>query len=141
MIEASRIAPSIYQGSRPPEGSALRRAGVRTLVLCAEEIQGGVYPGVHVVRCPLDDAELTTDEWRRAWRAAGEVFSRLPHGPLLVTCAAGRNRSGLVTAIVLHLLYGVPGDECVALIRERRRSPWGDALTNESFVRAIRTLR
>ncbi len=141
MIEASQIAPGIYQGSRPPEGGALRRAGVRTLVLCAREIQDGEYPGVHVVHCPLDDAELTSDEWRRAWRAAGEALARLPHGPLLVTCAHGRNRSGLVTAIVLRLLYGVPGDECVAVIRERRWSPWGGALTNESFVRAIRTLR
>ena len=145
MIDASEIAPGLYQGSRPPEGDALRRAGFRTLALCAREIQGGHYPGVRVVRCPLDDAELSGPEWSAAWRAAREVAAALPHGSVLVTCVQGRNRSGLVSALVLYLVFGVSSDTCVDLVRAGRdgdlaRLGRGGALTNPSFARAIRAL-
>jgi protein-tyrosine phosphatase len=147
VIDYSEIAPGLYQGSKPPEGGELAAAaaGFRTLVLCAREYQGGRYPGVAVLRCPLRDevqnvvpghVGLTTEEWRRAQTTANLVALRLADGPALVTCAAGLNRSGLVSALVLHLLTGTSGEACVRQVRLRRPG----ALTNAYFVAALESL-
>jgi protein-tyrosine phosphatase len=53
-----------------------------------------------------------------------------------VTCWAGRNRSGLVTAIALHKLTGFSGVQCVRIIRKARPL----ALTNLQFRAAIKAL-
>lgn len=67
-------------------------------------------------------AQWAHDEW-----AAG--------ARVLVRCAGGMNRSGLVTALVL-LRAGYDADAAVALVRQRR-SPL--ALSNHEFVEYLRT--
>jgi hypothetical protein len=139
-IDANRVGERLYIGSYPPRGGALRSAGFDVLVLCAEELQGGQFDGVGVLRCPLDDADLTQVEWDRARSAARRVAMFVQGGGrCLVTCAAGRNRSGLVTALAVHELTGWPGALCVELVRKSRTR--ADALTNLTFVAALRRLR
>lgn len=151
-LDASPVYPAptrgalLWQGSRPPAGRAVADAGFEVLVLCALEHQRGGYEGVAVHRVALDDADdggdgarpLTQAEWTRA-RAMGHlVASGVRAGlPTIVTCNEGRNRSGLVVACAVHVLSGLPGPECVALVRRARPG----ALTNPSFVRALRDLR
>jgi len=137
--EASLITPNLYQGSKPPQGSHVALAGFHVLVLTAMEYQPPkrMFPSVSVLYAPLDDAELTPREWTLAKRAALQVARALRDGKkVLVTCQQGRNRSGLVTAMALHMLTGKSGVSIVKHIQARR----ADALTNDSFTRAIATL-
>lgn len=141
MIDAARLASGLYQGSVPPPGREVARAGFDTVVLCAYELQPphGLVPprGVRILRCPLDDdptVPLTDDEWRMVVRTSETVERRVRRGQrVLVTCAQGRNRSGLVSAIALHLLTGMRGRDIIRHIRQRR----ANACTNSMFNRLI----
>lgn len=135
-LDATRIVSHVYQGSMPPLGHEVRRCGFDALVLAAREYQPPAveFPGVVVVHAPIDDAVLTRDEWRTAKHAAVRVERLVRSGArVLITCAMGRNRSGLITALALKLLTRKRNDEIVALIRACRAG----ALTNQTFVRAL----
>ena len=132
----ARILGNLYQGDVM---SAVTDAGkFDVVVLCAEELPrfGMEFPpGVRVVEAGIDDAELTPKEAWIAQNAAETVVRELGYQKrVLVTCFAGRNRSGLVSALTLKRL-GWPGDKAIEAVRAARRN----ALTNESFVRYLRT--
>jgi len=134
-MSASRIASKLYQGSLPPFVGELHRARIHTLVLCAAELQPSesVLPGIEVLRCGfVDNFEPVCfstlgmiDE--TATRVAARVRAKKR---TLVTCAAGLNRSGLVTALALTKLYGVSGRDAVAWVQRARHG----ALFNPVFV-------
>lgn len=144
-IDANRIAPGLYQGAYPPEGDAVRRAGFDVLVLCAVELQRPAdrFAGVKVLHVPLDDSgrRMTGDEWSRANGAALAVSKLLDGGArVLVTCAAGRNRSGLVSALTLYLRTTASAAACVSRVQAARQAPSGPALSNRDFVAALTRL-
>jgi protein-tyrosine phosphatase len=120
-IDATEIAPRLWQGSVPPRGPALRRLGFDTLVLTAQEIQNpaAMYPGLRVIHVPLvDRREVPVDE---AHRAAQAVAAEVRAGrKVLVTCFAGWNRSGLVTALALWYLTGWHGQRVLQHVQARR---------------------
>lgn len=135
-LDATRISPRLFQGSRPPIGTEVRDCGFDILVLTAAEYQPSsrMFPGVVVVRAPLRDATLTKTEWRLAVMTAYLIAEEVRKGKrVLVTCNAGRNRSGLIVALVILLLTGESPSKIVRHIKARRRG----ALTNPSFVFAI----
>ena len=134
-IDMDEIIPGLYQGYRPPQGAALRRAGVRALVLAAEEHQPSArrFPGVWVLHAPLDDHQrpLSKTEWGRILGAAQFAARNVLDGRrTLVTCAAGLNRSGIIDACTVSFLTGLSGAEAVELVQFRR--DW--ALSNDSFA-------
>jgi hypothetical protein len=140
-IDATRIAPQLYQGSRPPPGPALRRAGFGMLVLCAVEHQppADQFPGVTVVRARIDDSgrPMEQREWLEALRASNVAAHAVRAGrAVLTTCAMGLNRSGLVNALTLCRLTRMGGRDAAALIRRRR----AHALSNRYFVAALATV-
>lgn len=141
-IDAHEIAPGLYQGSYPPEGKRLKELGFAAVVLCAKHLQTPAerFEGVDVIHAPNTD-----DLWHQPSEkslqivkdAAGEVVSRVESGQVvLVTCQAGLNRSGFVTAMALHLMHGWGGDRCVDHVRASRP----EALFNEQFVKVLRQL-
>lgn len=147
-VEASEIVPGLWQGSKPVYGRTVADAGFHTLVLCAREYQpASVYfPKVTVVHAPNDDnAEeypFTVEKLKVAIAASSEVVKALQNGQrVLVTCAAGINRSGLVTALSLHRLYGWSGVDCIQHVR-RKRGKRGHLwpLSNPDFTRVLRRL-
>lgn len=139
---ASRVAPRLWQGGFPavsPE--EVRRRGFDVVVLCAEELQPDradvaawwESSRVRLILAPMNDTD-DREELPRvvgvASRAAGEVVLALDRGDrVLVTCAQGRNRSGLVSALALVRRCGVSGREAARVVREARPS----ALTNALF--------
>jgi len=150
MQNADQITKNLWQGGVPSRGSALNEAGFDTLVLCAREWQlpSVYFPKVKVIHAPNDDypedpSKPTPQQLQTAVRTAFEVADDIRSGKkVLVTCAAGMNRSGLVTAMSLHLLYGWSGPRCVAHVRLNRT--WGDdgymPLSNPQFVRVLSRL-
>ncbi len=129
---------SLWQGSAD---DVVRAGGAYDLiVLCAEEFQPEasliVRSPVRVLYAPNDDGErpLTAAQIKGAIRAAKEVARAFSAGQrVLVSCFMGRNRSGFVMALALHLLYGMSGDQARSLIREK--VPY--ALSNDDFNRFL----
>jgi protein-tyrosine phosphatase len=136
---ASRIAPRLWQGS-----VYMLQAGIleqfQVLVLCAREIQPTKLPRhLKVMRCPLVDEErpFTEREAENIMHTARRAARGLLLGRrTLITCAAGLNRSGVVTATTLHMLTGKPGFECVKIVRRQRQG----ALFNRAFVESLYAL-
>jgi hypothetical protein len=134
-LDAHEIVQGLWVGSIPPIGEHLARLGFRTLVLCTRTYQppAGAFQGISVIRARLDDDPrgLTAPQQDSAISAAELAAESLNAGrPVLVTCRAGRNRSGLVAAIALHLATGASTAETAALVAQQRP----DALTNPAFA-------
>ena len=137
-IDADRIAPRLWQGSDPPGGPYLRDLKVDTLVLCARELQHDPreFPGVKVIHAPMDDASIVPV--RIAMDAAAAAARAHKRGKrVLVCCAAGLNRSGLVMALTIWMRSGeLSGRECVEQVRAHRDA----ALNNPRFVEYVASL-
>jgi protein-tyrosine phosphatase len=106
-------------------------------VLCAKEFQPGPerYLGTQIVRAPMNDVQITDDIAETAHAAASEALDLYRQGAsVLVTCAWGKNRSGLVTGLML-VGEGYSGEEAVRLIQNRRPG----SLFNESFANYLRS--
>lgn len=158
-VEGTRITRGLFQGMAPPAGPMLRQSGIDMIVLCAMEWQppgvvdpvcGAVlgyrpgthpYPGVTLVYAPADDdfeRPPSRDVLARALRAADQTARRVAQGGnVLVSCWAGKNRSGLVTGLALHRLTGLPGAACVNHIKRVRPI----ALGNPQFVAALNRIQ
>jgi protein-tyrosine phosphatase len=141
-LDVTRILPRLYQGSAPPPGEDVRRCGFDLLVLSAIELvpeqPAHLFPGVQVIHAPMDDAVLSDMERSRAARAAYQAATAIGYGGrVLITCAMGRNRSGLIMAFTMHLLTGKSGRLIIQHIQSRRKR----ALTNGSFVLEIDKLK
>ena len=139
-LNASKILPGLYQGGAPDSANQVLGAGFELLVLCACEVQPPKHAlgRLRYLRCPLDDTnELSPKELSRVWETAHQVVRSLhKRRAVLVTCAQGYNRSGLVTGVAVHLLTGWDGARVVEHIQRRRR----DALFNPLFAQTIRAL-
>lgn len=142
-LGAGEVAPGLWQGSRPPEGSVLANLGINVLVLCAMEVQPPAerFPGVEVLHAPNDDdfeRPPTRQELGIALATARQVVQALQaQKTVLVTCFAGLNRSGLVSALTLHFLEGISGEVAIKRVRAARGFR---ALGNPGFKKALRTL-
>jgi protein-tyrosine phosphatase len=141
-LDADRIGPGFYQGGVPRSAKAVMRAGFDTLVLCAQEVQPPPHAlsGLHVIRCPLNDdptVPVPREAQRLAIQAAKKTVDRLRSGHrVLVTCMQGINRSGLISALTLHLMTGRPGADCAQHVQRCRPG----ALSNPRFVEWLSTL-
>jgi len=134
----ARVAPKLYMGSRPPVGPALGTA-FDVLVLCAQEYQpeDGSFGRTKIVRCPIDDAKPTNLEIRKILQAGHEAALHIRAGRrTLVTCHAGLNRSGIVTALAL-MGNGIHCDRAIEMVRAARGP---DALFNSHFVKLLKHL-
>lgn len=142
-MSLDRIHKGLFQGSRPLPGYVLGHEGFKLLVLCAEEYQPAAnnFPGVQVVYAPNDDDSSrlpTRDELRLAIQAARQAVPVLEGGgKVLSTCHMGLNRSGLVSALTLHLWLGVSGEQAIRLVQRGRRG----ALRNPGFVACLSRLK
>lgn len=141
-IDAHEVYPGLWQGSLPVEGSALANLGFKGVVLCAMEHQptASRFPGLHVVHAPNDDdfSRLPTrEELATAVKAARTVASLVSQRKkVLVTCYAGKNRSGLVSALAIHFLTGQGGFASLLQVQKRRPK----ALRNPGFQNVLMNL-
>ena len=140
-IDASLVAPNLFVGSRPPPG---RYRWLSAIVLCAREYQPPSYafPGVTVVRVPLDDdpsTPMNNVEVALAISNARTVARYLSAGHrVLVTCHAGLNRSALIAALAMQLAFEMTADEAISQLRRARGA---FALSNRNFERLVRRVR
>jgi len=138
VIDAHRIASKLWMGSYPKDPQVCDgRFGL--IVLAASEHPELPFrcQGQEVLRVPLWDAKPMDDEVALARRAAQVVDKARRRGErVLVTCAQGVNRSGLIVALAL-VLEGMSADGAVALVRSQRKHPAFKPLFNAHFVSEI----
>jgi len=134
-LDVTRIAPKLYQGAFPSVPVAA--AGFEVLVLCAIELQRRPNEvGLTTLHCPITDdgSPITPNEWAMAIQTSGIIARRVARGQrTLVTCAQGRNRSGLLVALTLYRLTDMSGRQTVEHIRGLRAG----ALENDFFVQRL----
>ncbi len=138
-FDANKVTDGLYQGAWPPFGDQLQKRGFDVLVLCAEENQHEeLYPGVQVLLAPGEDDSRVNRMMRYlpTWMAAAEqVAASVRAGKtVLVTCMAGLNRSGMVTAMALYLLTGWSGSDVVEHVQACRAM----ALCNDTFAQWLK---
>lgn len=131
-MDAHKIAHNLWMGGRPSE-EACQKFDV--IVLCAEEHQPDL--ACKTIKAPFDDSSLTPKEAEIAVKAARQVHELRKSKKVLVTCFAGVNRSGLVTAMAL-VLAGHTAEEAIRRIRKHRKPlvPMRP-LSNEHFVETL----
>lgn len=131
-LDASNIAPRLWMGAEPPFDLDLPKVDV--LVLCAQELQPArlAFHGT-VLRCPLIDDYLEQSDIARALMTAHRVATLLVQNlRVLVTCAQGKNRSGLITGFALGHVTRMSADQIIELIKKRRNV--SGVLSNQAFV-------
>lgn len=134
MIDAHRIAPKLWMGSRPSP-AACKMFDV--IVLAAEEHQPEL--NCKTIRAPMDDGRPTQQEVILALKAAKQVNHERSKGRrVLVSCYMGVNRSGLVTALAM-MLNGSSAKSAITRIRQARRAPI-TPLSNPHFVALLKRL-
>lgn len=144
-IDADLVAPNLSVGSVPVY--ELKKHGYAVVVLCAEEHQD-VKTDITMLHLPLLDTEQPGLQKVRPQDLVGTV--KLLHGMrqngkhILVTCAAGINRSAYVAALVL-VESGWTAAGAIERIRRkrgptvsRRYSGVPFPLNNRRFVAAIK---
>jgi protein-tyrosine phosphatase len=130
------IVPGLAQGSFPePPESAFAHFDV--VVLAAEELQAPrarAPAGCFLFRLPLDD-----DIYRPVPPEVGDVLHQTGYAlatylaggqRVLTTCAQGRNRSGILSALTLMYALRMPPHDAIKLIQSKRK--W--ALSNTMFT-------
>lgn len=139
-LDVSQVHENLYQGAWSPFGDELAKRGFEVLVLCAEENQHKdmYHGGIQVICAPGED-DSRVNRMRRflpTWiLAAQRVAVLLKAGKkVLVTCMAGLNRSGMVSAMALYLVTGWDGAKCVQHVQQTRQ----DALCNDTFASWLR---
>lgn len=108
-------------GEQAPESAARTAAAGMTFVAPNADTSTG-DPVTALARCTISTA-VTLDLMHRTYRhipvAQAETFARLFHRladgdmPILIHCASGKDRTGVFTALLLHLL-GVPREAILA---------------------------
>lgn len=134
IFTANEVYPKLWVGSAPPLGDYLARCGFDVVMLCAAEHQppDGYFRDITVVHAPFRDVRaLTNKELGIINVAANWTVKQLQnYKAVLVTCAAGINRSALIAGLAMKGLTAMSGQEVIAKIRKNRPG----ALTNGRFV-------
>ncbi len=136
----SAITPFLMQGSWPRD-MTLAFQHADTVVFCAQEMpppKHTVPAGKATIYIPYDDthdlsAVPIIDLQRLAKRLAGEIQRGRR---VLITCAMGLNRSGLLSALTVARAYNVSGAEAVKLVKQKRNG----ALCNHVFAKLAQEL-
>lgn len=131
----SEIIPGLYQGGIYTISTDVVVRKEFDLVVSLHTSNGfGPHEDVEHIRVLIPDEELLEMEKRRLRELVPHIVAAVKNGKkVLVRCAAGYNRSGLIVATVLREL-GYGADEAIALIRERRSRY---ALCNPTFVEYV----
>lgn len=136
MLDFTEIIPGLWMGGSYSPAMPTGFDGV----VCCREVSDWALIGVPFLHLPMIDGPALPDMFL-IW-AGKEFVDRAIRcsKKVLVHCAEGHNRSGLVVATYLigygpHVLYGEP-EACIDLIRSKRPG----ALSNQVFVDYLLTL-
>lgn len=123
---------------------ALEAFGIRIVVaLAPAEPDPGLEQlaaagAIEYILAPIPDGKLHADTAAGLQMLASAVarLSAQEGWPVLTHCRAGRNRSGLFSALLVREWMGISGLEAIGVVQRQRPR----ALANEEFVKFLETL-
>lgn len=119
----------------PDKVESLRHYGIEVVVCLWRRDDPDLRGVVEYLHWPMSDGKNPQPE--RADGIARVIVSGLRSArPTLVHCQGGRNRAGLVNALVLREYLGITGAEAAARVRRARPG----ALANEHFYAYLQGL-
>jgi len=136
-----KVATNLWVGNIPTYHEHVSR-NFDAVVLAAKEHQDvipeGLHKNLHIIQAPMADSKPSTAEKAEALKAALKVHEHNAKGhKVLVTCAAGVNRSALIAALA-QVIGGVPAQKAIDRIRKHRMPASGSMpLFNQHFVKFI----
>lgn len=129
----------LWHGGCPVDFGWVRETGIEAVVDLADADTyppAGEIADTTYLKCPLVDGEDVPDP-EVTLRLAGLVAGLLrSERRTLVHCTFGRNRSGLVVALVVRDLLGLSGAQALAYVQERRHR----TVNNAAFAEWLRSL-
>lgn len=139
------IRPALAMGGAVADSLALFEE-FDIIVLCAQEWQPKMeFPSndksKYAVSVPFDDnLRPISQRVQKSIASASDMLAEEHKNgrKILVTCFAGRNRSGLVTGLTLMKRFGLTGESAIAEVKERRGE---HALTNPVFTNYLKSLK
>jgi protein-tyrosine phosphatase len=148
-LNADKVGHNLWVGGVPTKPELVAK-NFDALVLAAREFQDVFpvhkHPNCQLILAPMDDhpgdpKKPTHEEKIEALRAALKVYDLNKKGKkVLVTCAAGVNRSALIAGLAM-ILSGKTADEVIAQIRKHRKPLSGSTpLFNEQFCKLLRAV-
>lgn len=145
-LDANEVYPNIWVGSHPNETSQeLNKFSL--LVLCAEECQPIDSEIKHfkgrIFRPAFKDSNyISTNDNTRITLSITEIVQTVNNGKkVLITCAAGLNRSAFVAGLsILQLVPTLSANDVIEMIRKKRSHPMAlgaVALGNKLFCELL----
>jgi protein-tyrosine phosphatase len=130
----------LWHGGCPVDFGWVRDAGIDVIVDLADP---DAYPPAEEIadltylKCPLVDDDSSVPDPAVTVRLASFVSGLLDEGRrALVHCTFGRNRSGLITTLIVREQLGLSGAEALGYVQERRDR----TVNNQAFARWLATL-
>lgn len=129
----------LWQGGCPVDFDWVRNTGITAVIDIADadtHPPAGATDGLVYVKAPLVDGEDVPDP-AVTLRLAALVAGLIGDGyRVLVHCTFGRNRSGLMTSLIVREVLGASGADALAHVQSRR----DDTVNNAAFARWLRSL-
>lgn len=137
-MKLHQIVPLLYQRGAfahlPDKVQALRAAGIEVVISLWHE-DPDMPAVVTYLHHPVPDGQrVDAGLYGGLAKIAAEYI--WTGRPVLIHCHAGRNRSGLLSALTVRELYDCSGREALEVVRRGRPG----ALANEHFVRYLEGL-
>jgi protein-tyrosine phosphatase len=92
--------------------------------------------GLSYCHVPLPDGKIVDESAYNRLVNLGEMFLQKGQ-PMLIQCYGGRNRSGLLAALLVRRMTGATGRQAIAIVQRARPS----ALANEHFRTYLESLK
>ena len=141
-MNADQVSKNLWVGGLPTDHAAVDK-NFDVLVLAAKQFQDVFpvhkFPNTKVIHAPMEDAKPSQAEKAIALKAGLEVLEHNRNGKkVLVTCAAGVNRSALIAGLAM-VIGGVEAEKAIKRIRTRRHPASGATpLFNKHFVKVLK---
>lgn len=122
-LDATKIAPRLYQGGLEEfDGCQIAISGVDLVVKLTSDDTNVKILWPDVIEFPLEDETADLQYAPDLNSLAGKLSRAIRRGDrVAIFCRQGRNRSGLLTGLVLQKLYRWNGEKIVNHLRSRRR--------------------
>lgn len=114
-----KVSERLYRSAQPEETSlaGLRKLGIRTIINLRGDhpyAKAAADAGLEYIEIPSDAGQVRPDDVRRFLK----IVSDPAHGPYLVHCHHGADRTGLMVAAYRVVLEGWPNDQAVREMKE-----------------------
>lgn len=121
-MDVAKIAPRLYQGGLEEfDGCQIAISGANLVINLTSDDTGVKILWPDVIEFPLEDDISDLQYLPELKSLAGKIARAIRRGDrIAIFCRQGRNRSGLLTGLVLQKLYRWSGDRIVNHLRSRR---------------------